>query len=282
MYMRIRRGMMLTLMLSVFLLSQNAICEEKPLWEAGVGLAFLHMPDYRGSDENRFLLLPYPYLVYRGDILKVERESISGRIFKTDRLLLEVSFFGNVPVDSSKNTARSGMQDLDPTFEIGPSLNITLLENRQDHYKLNLAFPLRAVFSTNFSSLRHEGWVFSPRLTFEKTDLIPESGLNLGISTGPIFADSAYNRYYYSVEPAYATASRPSYDAGSGYSGSTLTIGLNKGFRQLIFNAFVSVDFLQGAVIEDSPLVKTKNSVMSGFTVSWIFLKSAKLVPAER
>lgn len=265
-----------------FLLPQSAICEEKPLWELGVGSALLQMPDYRGSDEKRFLLLPYPYLVYRGDILKVERESISGRIFKTDRLLLEVSFFGNVPVDSSKNTARSGMQDMDPTFEIGTSLNITLLENRQDHYKLNLAFPLRAVFSTDFSSLRHEGWVFSPRLTFEKTDLIPESGLNLGISAGPMFADSAYNRYFYSVEQVYAAATRPSYDTFSGYSGSTLTIGLNKGFRQLIFNAFVSVDFLRGAVIEDSPLVKTKYSVMSGFTVSWIFLKSAKLVPAGR
>jgi len=282
MYMRIRHGMMVTLMLSVFLLSQNAICEEKPLWEVGAGLAFLHMPDYRGSDEKRFLLLPYPYLVYRGDILKVERERISGRIFKTDRLLLDFSLFGNVPVDSSKNTARSGMPDLDPTFEIGPSLNITLLKNRQDHYKLSLALPVRAVFSTNLSSLRHEGWVFSPRLIFEISDLIPDSGFNLGISAGPMFAEGAYNRYYYSVEPVYATATRPSYDAGSGYSGSTLTIGLNKEFRQLIFNAFVSVDFLQGAVIEDSPLVKTKYSVMSGFTVSWIFLESAKLVTTER
>lgn len=280
--MRIRRGIIVTLMLSVFLLPQNAIGEEKPLWEVGAGLALLHMPDYRGSDESRLYLLPYPYLVYRGDILKVEKERLSGRIFKTDRLLLDVSLFGNVPVNSSQNAARSGMPDLDPMFEIGPSLSITLLENRQDHYKLNLALPVRAVFSTDFSSLRHEGWVFSPRLVFEKNDLIPKSGLNLGVSAGPMFADSAYHRYFYSVEPVYATAMRPSYNAGSGYSGSTLTIGLDKGFNQLIFNAFVSVDFLQGAVIEDSPLVKNKYSVMSGFAVSWIFLKSAKLVPAGR
>jgi outer membrane scaffolding protein for murein synthesis (MipA/OmpV family) len=280
--MRIRHGMMVTLMLSVFLLPPNAIGEEKPLWEVGAGFALLQMPDYRGSDENRLYLLPYPYIIYRGDILKVDRERISGRIFKTDRLLLDFSFFGNAPVDSSKNTARSGMPDLDPMFEMGPSLNITLLENRQDRYKLNLALPVRAVFSTDFSSLRHEGWVFSPRLVFEKADLIPESGLNLGISAGPMFADSAYNRYIYSVEPAYATALRPSYGAGSGYSGSTLTLGLNKEFKQFIFNAFISVDFLRGAVIEDSPLVKNKYSVMSGFAVSWIFLKSAKLVPAGR
>ncbi len=265
-----------------FLLPQSAICEEKPLWELGVGSALLQMPDYRGSDESRVYLLPYPYLIYRGDILKIERERISGRIFKTDKLLLDFSLFGNVPVDSSKNAARRGMPDLDPTFEIGPSLNIRLLDNQQGRYKLNLALPVRAFFSTNFSSVRHEGWIFSPKLIFEKDDLIPDTGLNLGISAGPMFADSGYHSYFYSVEPAYGAASRPSYEAGSGYSGSTLTLGLNKGFKQLIFNAFVSVDFLQGAVIEDSPLVKTKHSIISGFTVSWIFLKSAKSVTTER
>lgn len=280
--MRVCHWLVASLMFLTLLLPKSALCEEKPLWEVGAGLVLLQMPDYRGSDESRVYLLPYPYLIYRGDILKVDRERISGRIFKTDRMVLDFSLFGNVPVDSSKNEARRGMPDLDPIFEIGPSLNIKLLENRQDHYKLNLALPGRAVFSTDFSSLRHEGWVFSPRLIFEKDELIPESGLNLGISAGPMFADSGYHRYFYSVDPAYATAIRPSYDAGSGYSGSTLTVGLSKEYKQFIFHAFVSVDFLQGAVIEDSPLVKNKCSVMSGFSVSWIFLKSATLVPAER
>jgi outer membrane protein len=280
--MRIRQGLMVIWTLAVLLLPQYAAGEEKPLWEAGAGLSLLQMPDYRGSDENRVLVLPYPYLIYRGDILRVDRERISGRIFQTDNVLLDVSFFGNVPVESSKNSARSGMPDLDPVFEIGPSLSITLLENRQNPYKLILTLPVRAVFSTNFSSLHHEGWVFSPRLVFVKPDVIPRSGLNLGISAGPMFADSAYHHYFYSVDPAYAKASRPFYDAGSGYSGSTLSLGLNKKIGQLIFNAFVSADFLQGAVMEDSPLVKNKTSVLSGFTVSWVFLKSKKMAPADR
>ena len=261
---------------------QSPPAAEKPLWELGAGLALLQLPDYRGSDKNRIYLLPYPYFIYRGDILQVDRERISGRIFKTDTVLLDVSLYGQVPVKSSDNDARRGMPDLDPTFEVGPSLNITLLENRQDRYKLNLALPVRAVFSTDFCSLRHEGWVFSPRLVFEKNDFIAGTGLNLGISAGPIFADSGYNSYYYSVDPAYATASRPSYAAGSGYAGSSITLGLNKGYKQLVFNAFVSVHFLQGAVIEDSPLVKSRYSVMSGIAVSWIFLKSAKSVTADR
>lgn len=262
------------------LLPANTACADKPLWEAGAGLALLQLPDYRGADKNRLYALPYPYFVYRGDVLKIDRERISGRL--TDRLVLDFSFFGQAPVRSSDNEARRGMPDLDSTFEAGPSLNITLLDNRRADYKLNLTLPIRAGFSTDFSSVRHEGWVFAPRLTLEKYNLIPESGLHAGISAGPFFVDGAFNRYYYSVEPAYATASRPAYLASGGYGGSALTLGMNKTYRQFVFNVFVSVDFLHGAVIEESPLVRTKTSVMSGFTISWIFRKSESTVTVKR
>ncbi len=159
----------LAVLVPVFSLPNIAACAEKPLWELGVGLAALQLPDYRGSDENRFYLLPYPYFIYRGDIVQVDQERVSGRIFKTDKVLLDISLYGQVPVKSSDNDARTGMPDLDPTFEVGPSLNITLLDNRQDRYKLNLDLPVRPVFSTDFRSVRYEGWVFSPRLAFEKT-----------------------------------------------------------------------------------------------------------------
>ena len=256
----------------------RAWCAEKPLWELGAGLFFLQMPDYRGSNENRRYILPYPYFVYRGEVLRVEKERISGRIFETDRLLLDISGHGSAPVSSSDNPDRRGMEDLDPTFEMGPSLKVTLLENRQDHYKLTFTVPIRAAFSTDLSSVRHEGWVFHPRLVFEKADVIAGSGLNLGISAGPMFADRGYHRYFYGVDPPYATPSRPAYEAGGGYSGSTLTVGISKSLKPFIVSAFVSVDFLQGAVFEESPLVKNKYSVMTGFAVSWVFLKSSRMV----
>ena len=288
--MRIRYRVIVALLLLSFLLPGRAICEEKtlekplekPLWELGVGLGLLQMPDYRGSDENRLYLLPYPYLVYRGDILKVDEQRISGQIFKTDRILLDFSGFGAVPVKSSNNSARAGMQDLDATFELGPALKIKLWESKEDKFKLDLTLPVRAFFSTNFSSVSHEGWVFSPRINFVKDDLIPDTGLNLGISAGPMFADSGYHAYFYTVEPAYATAARPAYSAGGGYSGSTLTVGLGKSYKQFIFNAFVSADFLQGASFENSPLVKRETSFMSGISVSWIFFKSEKTVTVEK
>lgn len=260
----------------------DSFAEEKPLWEVGVGAGLLQMPDYRGSNESRFYLLPYPYLVYRGDILKVDEHRISGQIFKTDRILLDFSGYGAVPVDSDDNSARTGMPDLDPTFELGPALKIKLLKNKEDKYKLDLSLPVRAFFSTDFSSVRHEGWVFSPRIDFMKDDLIAGTGVNLGISVGPMFADSGYHDYYYTVEHQYAKSWRPEYSASGGYSGSTLTVGLSKEYKQFVFNAFVSADFLQGATFEDSPLVKRENSIMSGISASWIFFKSDKIVNVER
>jgi MipA family protein len=273
--MHIRRWFMFALIILVISFPQSAICEEKPLWEIGIGGAVLVMPDYRGSDEYKCYPLPYPYFVYRG-IITADEHGLSGQIFKTDRIILDISANGSVPVKN--NTARQGMPDLDTTFELGPALNIIILSSKQDQYNLNVSLPVRAVFSTNFTSVSREGWVFSPRINFEKGNIIPQTGINLGISAGPVFADSGYHTYYYTVEDAYATAWRPAYSAGGGYSGSRLTVGLDKSYKDFIFSAFVSTDFLKGAVFEDSPLVKRQTSFMGGVSVSWIFLKSEKKV----
>lgn len=276
--MSLKRLMVFLCVLLGVLRVEMALAEEKPLWEVGVGVASLYLPDYRGSDEGSFYVLPYPYLVYRGDIFRVEKDRISGKIFETDRLLLDVSFYGGVPVDSDDNDARRGMPDLDPTLEVGPALNIILFKDSKEKYKLGLNLPVRAVFSTDFSSVHHQGWVFSPRLNLEVNDIVPDTGVNLGLSAGPIFADSDYHEYFYTVEERYATSWRPAYDAHSGYSGSSVSLGLNKTVKSLILSAFVRTDFMNGAEIENSPLVTTKHSVMCGVTVSWVFFKTAKQV----
>lgn len=276
--MNVCRTLLMVFLAALFLYPGPALSQEKPLWEIGIGGGFLLMPDYRGSDKTRAYLLPFPYAVYRGGILKVEDKRISGRIFTTDRVTLDFSGYGAVPVKSDDNEARTGMPDLDPTFELGPALRVKLLESKENKYSVSMTLPLRAVFSTDFRSVRYEGWVFSPRLNFEKGDVIPGTGLYLGVSTGPMFADRGYHDYFYEVEPVYATAVRQAYSPGGGYSGSSLTVGLGKDYKQFIFGAFVSADFLQGTAFEDSPLVKTKTSIMGGFSISWVFLKSKTMV----
>lgn len=279
---KVLRELVLLFLMGLLWQPDTARAQEKPLWELGIGGGFLLMPDYRGSDETRAYASPFPYAVYRGGILRVEDDRISGRIFTNDRVTLDASLYGTVPVRSDENEAREGMPDLDPTFEVGPALRIKLLNSIEHQYNLNIMLPLRAVFSTNFRSMRYEGLIFSSRLNFEMEEVIPDTGIYLWLSAGPMFADYSFHKYFYEVSPEYATTNRQAYSPRAGYSGSTFMIGMGKKCQQIIFHAFVSADFLHGSAFEDSPLVKTKTSWMGGCSISWVFLKSKEMVKTEK
>ncbi len=269
-----------SLFLSVLaLIPLSGQARDKPLWEAGAGVAIIDFPDYRGSDERRTYVLPVPYVVYRGEFLKVDREKIRGLFFKNDKAELDVSLNGSVPVKSSDNRARQGMPDLEPTLEIGPTLNLFLLHSAQNKTSLELRLPLRPVIDIN---ARYLGYVFQPQLNLDIHDLGGNAGWNLGLAAGPIFADRRYHQYFYGVDPAYATATRPAYTAPGGYAGSQFISALSKRFPHYWVGGFVKWDTLHGAVFEDSPLVKSKQNFTAGFAVSWIFAESKTLVPEDR
>jgi outer membrane protein len=250
-----------------------------PLWEAGAGVAVLDFPDYRGSDERHTYVLPVPYVVYRGEFLKVDREKVRGLFFKTDKAELDVSLNGSVPVKSADNQARRGMPDLDPTLEIGPSLNLFLLHSETKKIHLDLRLPVRPAIDTNAKYL---GYVFQPKLNLDVRDLGGNAGWNLGLAAGPIFADQRYHQHFYGVDPAYATAARRAYTARGGYAGSQFISTLSKRFPNYWVGGFVKWDTLHGSVFEDSPLVKQKQNFTAGFAVSWIFAESKTLVQEER
>ena len=94
--------------------------ETKPLWEFGMGGAVMTAPDYRGADTTRIWLLPYPILLYRGDFLRADEQSLRGVLFENDRFDLNVSFDAAPPSYNNDDGWRSGMSDLDPLFEVGP------------------------------------------------------------------------------------------------------------------------------------------------------------------
>jgi outer membrane scaffolding protein for murein synthesis (MipA/OmpV family) len=250
-----------------------------PLWEAGAGVAVLDFPDYRGSDERTTLVLPIPYLVYRGDFLKADRESIRGQFYKDDRLDLHVSVNGSIPVDSSNNSARRGMPNLDPTLEIGPNLTVMLLHSGTTH--LNLRFPLRAVIATDLSHVRDEGWVFQPQINVDFYDRFPGPGWNLGFAAGPLFGDKRYHNYFYGVAAQFATPQRPAYEAHSGYAGMQWIAALSKRYPSYWVGAFVRADTLSGAVFEASPLVRQNDYIAAGIAFAWVFGRSQKLVETE-
>ncbi|MHB9102534.1 MAG: MipA/OmpV family protein [Sulfuricella sp.] len=157
-----------TLFLALGLIPLCCHARDVPLWEAGAGVAALEFPDYRGSDEKHAYVLPVPYVVYRGEFLKVDRERMRGLFFKTDKAELDVSLNGSVPVKSADNRARQGMPYLDPTLEIGPSLNLFLLHSEPKKTHLDLRLPVRPVIDINAKYL---GYVFQPQLNLDVRDL---------------------------------------------------------------------------------------------------------------
>jgi outer membrane scaffolding protein for murein synthesis (MipA/OmpV family) len=85
-----------------------------------------------------------------------------------------------------------------------------------------------------------------------------------------VFSDQRYNQYFYGVDPAFATASRPAYHAGGGYGGTQLIVALSKRYREFWVGGFAKWDTLNHAVFADSPLVKTHQYFGAGVALAWM------------
>lgn len=275
----VRRRLRRLTALCLLSLSGLAHAVEAPLWEAGIGLAGLDFPDYRGSDERHGYLLPYPYFVYRGDLIKVDRQGISGRLFRSERVVLDYSSDAAPPVESSKNAARLGMPDLDPTFELGPQLEICLSADCRREERLSFRLPVRAVLATDFRHIDGAGWVANPYFNYDNPGLLP-GGWNFGLGTGLLYGSKKNHEYYYGVPAAYATPSRPAYEARAGYGGWRTLLTTSRRFDRYWVGAFARYDNLSGTAFEDSPLVRVRHSFMAGIGVAWILGHSRQRVEA--
>ena len=251
---------------------------QKPLWELGLGVAGLRLPDYRGSDQSRGYLLPLPYIVYRGTWLKADRDGARALLLDTQRVKVDVSVAASTPTRSSDNTAREGMPNLPAVGEIGPNLNYTIAGSVANRWRLDLRLPLRAAVTLQRSP-EFIGTTFSPHLNLDLAGVA--GGWNLGLLTGPLFADRKYHEHFYGVDPAYATSTRPAYQAHGGYAGWQALAATSRRFGNTWVGAFVRYDSLRGASFEDSPLVRSRSAVTAGFGVSWILKTSSELVTSS-
>lgn len=262
------------------LTASNARATEKPLWELGVGMSALSFPDYRGSDESSFFAIPFPYFVYRGTFFKADKDGIRGAFLDNDRIEINVSAGASVPVKSDDNSTRQGMPDLQPTVELGPSLDLNLWRTHDQRYKLDLRLPVRAAV-TVLGGMEYVGWEFSPRLALDVSDVAGFAGWNLGVLAGPMYGSERSHDYFYAVAPQYATADRPAFDAEGGYAGSQFLMSLSKRYPKYWLGAFVRWDSLNGAAFADSPLARSENYFAAGVGIAWIFKESRTLVEAE-
>ncbi|MBM0103849.1 MipA/OmpV family protein [Steroidobacter sp. S1-65] len=267
----------LALTCAVIAWPNSSQAEQKPLWEAGLGVGAMAFPDYRGSDEVNAYPLPLPYFVYRGQFLKADREGLRGELFDQRYLELSLSMNATVPVSSDDNEAREGMPNLRPTLEFGPSLEVHLWRSSKEDMKLDLVMPLRLPITLE-GSPQTLGWNFSPRLNLDIANIAGQAGWNFGIGVGPLFGAAEYHEYFYSVAPRFATAERAAYEANGGYSGTHVLAAISKRFPKYWVGAYMRYDNLHNAVFEDSPLVRQQNYVTGGIGIAWMIGKSKRMV----
>ncbi len=257
----------------VAMMIATAVCAESPpRWEFGLGFGGVSLPDYRGAKARSGYVLPLPYVSYSGERVSVDREGMRGGLFRSERVRLDFSAAAAPPAKSDSG-AREDMPELDPAIELGPSLVIDL-GKRDGRWSLHL--PLRAVVASDFTHTESLGWVFSPYLKYA----VGKNGAwEYDVSVGPMYASEAYHDYYYEVDPVFATAARPAYDASHGYSGTRVTFTLGKRFDGYWLGVFARYDNLSGAAFESSPLVETDSSLIVGGGIAWILARSTKPAP---
>ncbi|MXP64224.1 MipA/OmpV family protein [Roseomonas sp. M0104] len=246
----------------------------QPKFEAGLAGGGGWLPDYPAAGQNHVQGLFFPYVIFRGEILRSDSQGVRGRFYNTEGLGLDLSLSGSFPASSADNDAREGMPDLDWQGEIGPALRLTLWQDRTVRQRVNLELPVRAVFSTDWSSVHYRGIVVAPELAYERLNLLA-AGARLRVGLGPIFATNRMMDYFYRVEPQYARPGRPAYDADPGYLGTRLQFSYRMPLTErLSIVAGGRLESFHGATNDDSPLFREKwnTSVALGF--AWSFYQS--------
>lgn len=250
----------------------DALSDPQSTWEFGAAGGGFHAPDYPGADHRSSRGLAVPYLIYRGETLRVGDGSIvKGVLVEEQKFEFDLSLDASFNADSSDNPTRAGMPDLDYLVEIGPQL--IYKPGQLWGGKVKLELPLRAALSTDFSGIDERGYVFNPEISWLRRDWKPELDLYAGF--GSSFASSKLHRYFYQVDPEFVTPTRQAYRASGGYVGSELTLGLVYRPRpQLRFFFGTQIGLLQGAANTDSPLLRDRSTLAVAAGFRWILYQS--------
>ena len=250
-----------------------------PLWELGIGIGSLNTPHYRGSNSEVDVILPFPYVIYRGSFLQVDREEgVRGKLFNTKGVRIDLSVAGNVPVPGTDEGARSGMDALDPLLEIGAELIVDLWRGSDRKHSFGFNVPLRLVYSVGDPLLDFQGITVSPYFNYRIRQEDHGVLLRYNASFGPIFANKRYHDYFYEVNPEFVTPQRAEYHADSGYGGSRVTLSVTRHAQRYMIGAFARYDNLDSAVFADSPLVETGDYFIFGLVFAWILGASDETV----
>jgi outer membrane protein len=271
----------LLLIFSIYIAPCNAEEDgEEALWEIAAAGYARNGPAYPASDDYQTNFIPLPLPIYRGKFLRVGDEDdkpIKTRLFRRDRIKLDIDFGLNFSADSEDIEVRTGMPDLDLLLEAGPALELQFKESLPGDFFL--ALQTRAAFSFDGLDPSWRGMVFSTEFKYE---LPLKSGkTKFDIRLTPEIASNDFMDYYYGVAPEYATAGRPAYKADGGYLGTRVTFSVQREItRKIEIRTGVRGGFYQGAKNEDSPLFTADTTGEVYFAFLWKFWESERRAQA--
>lgn len=238
--------------------------------ELGVGLGGQYIHDYRGSKETQVQFLPFPFVKYQGDFLKVDRRGAVGEIYKTKHVEFNLSADLALNGGSDDNPLRQGMPSLSSAVQLGPQLNINL-SGKNFSEGLSLRMPLRAVVAIDSKKVEHIGFNFGPKLTYRVPGIW--KGWDAKWDVGVLYGSEQYHDYYYTVAPEFATEERPVYEAEAGYSGVFAKVGAKARYGNFVYGVSLRYDDLNGVSFKDSPLMETDSHWVMSAGVAWVFYK---------
>jgi len=249
------------------------------LWEFRLAAFGQYAPVYPGAADTDVTLLPIPIPVYRGSFLNFGEnldQVARGEVAETRRLRLGIDLDFTFGEDSADIEVRRGMPDLDFMFELGPELEIKLDNRSPEQGELLLALQLRAGVSFDGLDPTSRGLLFSPELEYRRDQVFGGDTL-LSLRWKPTWASEEFMDYYYEVEPAFTTATRPAYDAVSGYLGSKLTVALTRQINErLIFGVSAAYYVNSGAKNEPSPLFVDSSGASIQAAFIWTLWESER------
>ena len=248
-----------------------------PLWELGVIGGGVAMPAYPASEERSTRGIVFPYLVYRGKVFRSDESGLLARLFRTERTEFDIGFAASLPVRSGGVDARAGMPNLGALGEFGPRLKVRIGD--LDTTRLRFELPVRAVIEAR-GGLRRQGWTAEPRLSWGTED--ETRRLSVGTNFSAVFGNRQIQRYFYEVEPQYATPSRPAYAADSGLM--LLRLGASANYkltRDVRLYGYLRAESYSRGANRDSPLHIKSTGYSGGFAVAWIMARSKRPAAAE-
>jgi MipA family protein len=254
----------------------NVETPNRPLWEAGVAGIGLTSPAYPGADERVSRAIALPWFIYRGPVFRADGDTVGARVLKTKTVEFDIGFAAALGASSNDVEVREGMPDLGFQFEFGPRVRVNLARPTPSSI-IRLDIPLRGVFELD-SGIKHRGFAFEPRLSYDNRDI--GGGWGLSSSASVVVGDSKYNEFLYGVPTLFANRTRPAYEAKSGIITPRVLLALSRAVtKDLRIFAFTRYDFANAGANRSSPLHVSDGGASFGIGATWTLGRSSRMAP---